>query len=157
MFSATQFRILLPGLVPKSATWELENYTRYRVCTKNFHAIYRRNGKFKLQGKVNKIKYDNFIGMQNEGGFNNYGRQFFNLFDRTQNLVYRSKNLSNVDFFSERVSNYWNKLPEAVKDKSSVNAFKNALDNFRSKGITNNLSGQFWELSDEIYKRIQSV
>ena len=84
-------------------------------------------------------------------GFSNYGNAFFNLSDRTQNLIYRS---ANVDFFSERVINYWNKLPESVKDKCSVNSFKNALDTFRSNGIRNNLKGQFWELSNEIFNRI---
>jgi hypothetical protein len=87
-------------------------------------------------------------------GFSNYGSQFFNLSDRTQNLLYRSPKLANLDFFSERVINYWNKLPQAVKDRNSVNAFKNSLDNFRTKGIENQLHGQFWELSEEIYKRI---
>ena len=87
-------------------------------------------------------------------GFSNYGSQFFNLSDRTQNLLYRSPKLANLDFFSERVINYWNKLPVAVKDKNSVNAFKNSLDNFRIKGIENQLNGQFWELSEEVYKRM---
>ena len=87
-------------------------------------------------------------------GFSNYGSQFFNLSDRTQNLLYRSQKLATLDFFSERVINYWNKLPVAVKDKNSVNAFKNSLDNFRIKGIENQLNGQFWELSEEVYKRM---
>ena len=87
-------------------------------------------------------------------GFNNYGSQFFKQSDRTNNLVYRTSKLSNTDFFSERVLQYWNKLPEHVKDKNSVNGFKNGLDKFRENGIKNNLKGQFWELSDEIFKRI---
>ena len=86
--------------------------------------------------------------------FSNYGTHLFNLSDRTQNLVCRSAKLTNIDFFSERVLNYWNKLPAAVKDKNSVNAFKNTLDDFRTKGIENKIMGQFWELSEEIYKRI---
>lgn len=87
-------------------------------------------------------------------GFANYGNNFLKVSNRTQNLICRSSKVSNGDFFSERVVNYWNKLPEFVKDKSSVNSFKNALDKFRAKGITNNLKGQFWELSEEIFKRI---
>ena len=87
-------------------------------------------------------------------GFNNYGSQFFKQSDRTNNLIYRTSKLSNTDFFSERVLQYWNKLPEHVKDKNSVNGFKNGLDKFRENGIKNNLKGQFWELSDEIFKRI---
>lgn len=86
--------------------------------------------------------------------FNKYGKPFFNISDRTQNLIYRSNKVTSNDFFSERVINYWNKLPEFVKNKSSVNAFKNSLDKFRLNGITNKLKGQFWELSDEIFRRI---
>ena len=86
--------------------------------------------------------------------FNDYGKPFFNLSDRTKNLTYRPGKLTNTDFFSERVLHYWNKLPEHVKDKNSVNSFKNGLDNFRSNGIKNGLNGQFWELSNEIYKRV---
>ena len=86
--------------------------------------------------------------------FNNYGKQFFNLSERTGNLVARPKKLTHSDFFGQRVMNYWNKLPEHVKDKNSVNSFKNGLDAFRSNGIKNGLKGQFWELSNEIFNRI---
>ena len=87
-------------------------------------------------------------------GLNNYGTSFFNLSSRTNNLVCRPRNLTNPDFFGERVKNYWNKLPEYVKTKNNVNSFKNALDKFRLNGIENNLQGQFWELSHEIFQRI---
>lgn len=87
-------------------------------------------------------------------GFTNYGESFFNQSSRTNNLISRPAKLTSLDFFSERVIQYWNKLPEYVKTKSSVNSFKNGLDKFRKNGISNKLNGQFWELSDEIYKRI---
>ena len=86
-------------------------------------------------------------------GLNNYGTSFFNVSSRTNNLVSRPKSLTNPDFFGERVKNYWNKLPEYVKNKNNVNSFKNALDKFRLNGITNDLQGQFWELSQEIFQR----
>ena len=79
---------------------------------------------------------------------------FFNLSKRTNNLVSRSKKVINIDFLGERVMHYWNKLPEHVKDKNSINAFKNGLDKFRTNGIKNGLNGQFWELSNEIFRRI---
>jgi|TARA_B110000196_G_C21147904_1_gene667753 hypothetical protein len=87
-------------------------------------------------------------------GFNNYGSDFFNLSERTNNLVSRPKKLTNIDFLGERVMHYWNKLPEHVKDKNSVNGFKNGLDKFRTNGINNGLTGQFWELSKDIFSRI---
>ena len=60
---------------------------------------------------------------------------FFTISERTKNLVSRPKKLANLDFFGERVMHYWNKLPEHVKDKNSVNSFKNGLDQFRTNGI----------------------
>ena len=86
-------------------------------------------------------------------GFSNYGKEFFNLSERTGNLLSR-QNHSSLDFLGQRVINYWNKLPEHVKVKNSVNSFKNGLDKFRENGIKNNLNGQFWELSNEIFRRI---
>ena len=85
--------------------------------------------------------------------FNNYGSPFFNLSQRTGNLVVRPHKKS-TDFFSERVVFFWNKLPEYVKSSTSVNSFKNNVDKFRKNGIRSNLSGQFWELSEEIFRRI---
>ena len=85
--------------------------------------------------------------------FNNYGSDFFNLSTRTNNLVARPGS-KNLDFFGQRVIKYWNKLPESVKSKKSVNGFKNGVDNFRKNGILNNINGQFWELSNEIFNRI---
>ena len=85
---------------------------------------------------------------------NNYGANFFNLSGRTSNLLARPGKVNNTDFFSERVIKYYNKLPEVIKCKETVNSFKNSIDEFREKGITNKLRGQFWELSDEIFIRI---
>ena len=86
-------------------------------------------------------------------GFNNYGQNLFHRSSRTGNLTYRSDN-TNIDFFSNRVIKYWNKLPEFVKNVNTVNGFKNALDKFRTNGINNQLQGHFWELSNEIFNRI---
>ena len=86
-------------------------------------------------------------------GLNDYGNNFFNLSTRTNNLVARPGS-RNIDFFGERVIKFWNKLPEHVKTRNSVNSFKNALDKFRKNGKINGLRGQFWELSDEIFNRI---
>ena len=87
-------------------------------------------------------------------GYTNYGSDFFNLSKRTGNLVARPGKVRNMDFFSERVLLYWNKLPEYVKDKPSVNSFKNSIDAFRENGIKNKVQYQFWELSQEIFRRI---
>jgi hypothetical protein len=91
-------------------------------------------------------------------GINNYGSQFFNVSHRTGNLTSRpiskTKTTRQLDFFSNRVIKYWNKLPINVKNSSSVNSFKNNLDKFRVDGKDQNLLGHFWELSNEIFNRI---
>lgn len=89
---------------------------------------------------------------------NNYGSEFFNVSSRTGNLLSRSisktKTTKQLDFFSNRVIKYWNKLPNNIKSSTSVNSFKNNLDKFRVFGKSQNLQGHFWELSDEIFNRI---
>ena len=49
-------------------------------------------------------------------GHNNYGTDFFNLSSRTSNLLARPAKCSNLNFISERVIFYWNKLPTFVND-----------------------------------------
>ena len=91
-------------------------------------------------------------------GISKYGKEFFNISQRTGNLVSRqiskTKSTRQLDFFSNRVINYWNKLPTDVKNSTSVNNFKNNLDKFRVNGIQLGLRGNFWDLSDEIFKRV---
>ena len=63
--------------------------------------------------------------------------QFFQLADSKYGLRGHSlkirKDRPNLDirkhFFSQRVVNTWNKLPQHVVDTPSVNSFKNRLDN----------------------------
>ena len=66
----------------------------------------------------------------------------------------KTKTTKQLDFFSNRVIKYWNKLPNNVKNSTSVNNFKNNLDKIRVFGKSTNLQGHFWELSDEIFNRI---
>ena len=91
-------------------------------------------------------------------GISKYGSSFFNISQQTGNLVSRqiskTKSTKQLDFFSNRVINFWNKLPGYVKNSTSVNSFKNNLDKFRVNGINMSLQGHFWDLSNEIFKRI---
>ena len=43
--------------------------------------------------------------------------------------------MSTSSFFSQRVVNEWNVLPEEVVDATSVNQFKNSLDKYTDKDI----------------------
>ena len=66
----------------------------------------------------------------------NYNRFFtLNAANRTRGHSLKlSKSISRLDFrrnfFSQRVVNSWNKLPQSVIDADSVNTFKNRLDKF---------------------------
>ena len=91
-------------------------------------------------------------------GISKYGNEFFNISERTGNLLSRqiskTKSTKQLDFFSNRVIYYWNKLPTYVKNSVSINSFKNNLDKFRVKGKSSDLQGHFWDLSDEIFRRV---
>ena len=130
---------------------------------RNFTRIIQGMENFSYRERLNKLKLTTLFERRMRGDlietfkilneFNNYGKNLFNLSERTNNLIVRP-NQRSMDFFSERVIQYWNKLPEYVKNKNTVNSFKNELDNFRKTGIANKLTGQYWELSEEIFKRI---
>ena len=91
-------------------------------------------------------------------GYVNYGSNFFNHSRSGRHLVSKlsTANLTHnkVDFFAQRVLTYWNKLPAHVRNSPSINSFKNSLDLFRERGIRRDLHGNFWELSDELFNRI---
>ena len=58
-------------------------------------------------------------------------------------------------FLSERVINYWNKLPPYVRTSTSVAEFKINLEDFKMKNIKVKDSGNFWEVSDEVLCKIE--
>ena len=62
------------------------------------------------------------------------------------------------NFINERVRNFWNKLPNYVKNSQSVNCFKSNLDKFKNVCLSlgGSEQGHFWELSREVLDRIES-
>ena len=89
-------------------------------------------------------------------GIADYGKSFFkpSYSGRNLNLVSRpgDQNTYKYSFFPRRVLHFWNKLPIFIKTASNVNKFKNLLDTFKTTHINN--PGHFWELSEEIFVRI---
>ena len=60
-------------------------------------------------------------------------------------------------FFPHRIINYWNKIPDYVKDADSTECFKSRLQSFKQDAILRNCtSGHYWELSEEIITKIRS-
>ena len=95
-------------------------------------------------------------------GFVNYGQNLFKLSRSNLNILSNANkktSLARRDFFSERVVNYWNILPNIVKLSPSVNSFKVRLENYKVNSLENkfhNSIGHFWELSDGVLGRIES-
>ena len=60
---------------------------------------------------------------------------------------------------SERVQEYWNRLPFDVKMAPSINSFKNRLENYKSDFLksTITLPGNFWELSNAVLDCIEGA
>ena len=76
---------------------------------------------FKTLKGIDRVNYKNYFEMQNSS--------------RTRGHSYKLvKKRSNLDirkyFFSQRIVNEWNNLPQVVVDAESVNSFKNRLDEF---------------------------
>ena len=90
-------------------------------------------------------------------GFNNYGDNLLNVSRSGYKLIKVPKSGDRqADFFPDRIINYWNKLPDGLKDASTVNNFKMKLENYKLVN-QNKLSGNFWELSEEVFRRIEST
>ena len=83
-------------------------------------------------------------------GLTNYGQNLFNVSRSGSKLKYTKQ--SRLDFLPNRVVNYWNKIPNNVKSATTVDSFKNRLEAFKTNNIE--VTGNFWELSNEIFSRI---
>ena len=87
-------------------------------------------------------------------GINNYGDDLFKVSRGGTKLLYASSTKSQKSgFLSNRVVNYWNKLSPEVRDAQNVLQFKGLLEDFKKKN-QNSLLGNYWELSNEIFNRI---
>ena len=95
-------------------------------------------------------------------GFVNYGQELFSLSRSGLNLLSKSVKVSTArkDFFSERVIQYWNKLPVSVKLAPSVNSFKERLQTYKEGYLLDKYcvkgAGNFWEVSDHVMSRIET-
>ena len=86
-------------------------------------------------------------------GLVNYGSDLINVSRSGYNLLLMAKKGSKLhSMFPGRIVNYWNHIPDEVKDFPSVESFKVRLDYYASRQST----GHFWELSGELLRRIDS-
>ena len=82
---------------------------------------------FKILTGRKKVKMEDFFQC-NKSNYNLRGHQF-------KMTVHRSHTTTRSSFFSQRVVNIWNVLPTTVGSVSSVNNFKNRLDDCAECGI----------------------
>ena len=78
---------------------------------------------FKMVKGISKVDYTKFFSIS----VNNRTRgNFYKLEKKQCNTNIRSS------FFSQRIVNHWNGLPEEVVSAETVNTFKNRLDNWKA-------------------------
>jgi len=82
---------------------------------------------FKIVTGGEKVRMEDFF-VCNKSNYNLRGHQF-------KMAVQRSRTNARSSFFSQRVANIWNGLPRTVVSASSVNNFKNLLDDSVDWGI----------------------
>ena len=96
-------------------------------------------------------------GLSLINGVFNFRRSGINLVSKLgQSLETKVKNLKR-HYISDRTKCYWNKLPNNVKNASSLNIFKNALDNYRNDCLSSGFYrvGNYWDLSYEVLNCIK--
>ena len=72
-------------------------------------------------------------------------------------LLQANRGTRKHSFFPHRIINYWNKIPDYVKDAESTECFKSRLQSFKQDAILRNCtSGHYWELSEEIITKIEA-
>ena len=92
-----------------------------------------------------------------QSGLVDYGKNLFKTSTYGNKLVSRpgDQHKFKHSFLSRRVIQYWNKLPNDIKSAKTVESFKNKLQNFKHNNFFT--CGQYWNLSAEIFQRIDNV
>ena len=91
-------------------------------------------------------------------GIANYGSNLLTFSRSGYNLINNTRPAGRLSrAFPARVTNYWNKIPDTVKDCATVDAFKGRLQTFKKERSQISGTGNYWELSEEIFKRINDV
>ena len=88
-------------------------------------------------------------------GHCNYGSKFFIPSCSGMNIRLGSDPTAKVNLFQARVVKFWNKLDNNVKKAENVVDFKILLESFKQDKIdADDCIGQYWELSEEMFCRI---
>ena len=66
-----------------------------------------------------------------------------------------NKETDAINTFQMRVVGYWNKIPDSVKMAEDIDSFKCRLEDYKKNCFDK--KGNYWELSEEIFKRINDA
>ena len=82
-----------------------------------------------------------------------YGKDLFKI---SRSGVKLLKDGRGDGILSNRVANYWNKIPGSVKEANNVDTFKVRLEQYKTDTIASGASslGHFWELSEILLSKI---
>ena len=130
------------GLLPYSARLEILGLT----------TLIERRARGDL---IEVFKAKHWLSLLN--GVFNFGRSGINLVSKSgQSSETKIKNLKR-HYINDRTRCYWNKLPNDVKNVSSLNIFKNALDKYKNDCLSSGFyrAGNYWDLSYEVLNRIE--
>ena len=90
-------------------------------------------------------------------GVANYGQDLFRFSRNGYNILYPvgKRSPKQADFLNTRVIEYWNKLPDYVKDSSTVDQFKSRIEAFKVRSRKcGDLITNYWSLSDTLLDKI---
>ena len=85
-----------------------------------------------------------------------YGANMFAISRSGYNI---RKTAGKKNFLPNRIANYWNKVPDFVKDAHSTDSFKRRLELYKANIVDQNLSagGHYWEVSEMLFNKINDT
>jgi hypothetical protein len=83
-----------------------------------------------------------------------YGEGLFKISRSGYNIV---KKPGKRNFLPNRIADYWNKIPDIIKDAPSVNSFKSRLEHYKKEKKSEEALGHYWEVSDQLMSRINNT
>ena len=154
-----EYCVQLWNPIPKHGNWalimELESVQR------RFTRLVDGIGLLPYKDRLNKLRITTLIERRARGdiielfkifrGLCSYGSSLFK-FSRSGMNIVLTKNASNMNTFQMRVAKYWNRIPDDVKLSADVDKFKIKLENYKKERFE--VKGNYWELSDGIFDRI---
>ena len=155
-----EYCVQLWNPVPKHGNWatvmELESVQR--MFTRLIDGV----GLMTYNERLSNLKLTTLIERRARGdlievfkifrGLCKYGDNLFDFSRSGMNIVLGKDSSTVINTFQMRVAKYWNKIPDKIKLAESVDEFKSNLESFKKTNISK--LGNYWELSDEIYNRI---